>query len=253
MWLVLVGYKAQFLWLDSLSNLRCKFPQAREQADSLFSNFSFVCEYAGANKTNKTMIDLVCLLVVVSDCITSSSLNSYHSNEKYLWGFRDFQGHKCIILSKKYPRKKWLGEDHTGLLLWMVFLCVHQDIITVPTHSHTCSLLLYLHLPRLIGIVYWTNLLPSLTRLRQTQKKMPCLSTVPFLCCRNQPDIYLMSSFFFFFSHLININWSLVVSVQLNEVLHVWNNHIADEVDTVTALFGFFSCCYLINAFSSFS
>lgn len=30
------------------------------------------------------MIDLVCVVVVVSDCITSFSLNSYHGNEKYL-------------------------------------------------------------------------------------------------------------------------------------------------------------------------
>lgn len=40
--------------------------------------------------------------------------------------------------------------------------------------------------------------------------------------------------------------------IQLNELLHVWNNHIADEVDmTITVVF---LCCYLINAvFSNFS
>lgn len=67
-------------------------------------------------------------------------------------------------------------RDQTGLLLWMVFLCAHQDITTVPIRLHTCSMLLYLHLPRSTGIVYWTNLLP-LTRLRQTQKIMPCLNS----------------------------------------------------------------------------
>ena len=48
------------------------------------------------------------------------------------------------------------------------------------------------------------------------------------------------------------MNWSLLFLIQLNEVLHVWNNHIADEVDTTITVV--FLCCYLINAdFSNFS
>lgn len=90
MWLVLVGYKAQSLSLCKAYPTRganCLRPGSKQ---TRFSYFSSVREYEGANKANKTMIDLVCLVAVASDCITSSSQNSYHSNEKYLQGFRDF-------------------------------------------------------------------------------------------------------------------------------------------------------------------